>query len=169
MKREDLRPATVSAFIGLGSNLDEPREQVRRGIAALGALAHSRLLRQSSLYASPPMGPQDQPDFINAVVELETRLPPERLLERLQLIEFAQGRTRGRKWGPRTLDLDLLLYGAEKISTPSLSVPHPGLPERPFVLYPLAELAPALHVPDLGSTATLVARTPPAGTRRLAE
>ncbi|MBW3567350.1 MAG: 2-amino-4-hydroxy-6-hydroxymethyldihydropteridine diphosphokinase [Proteobacteria bacterium] len=169
MKPEELRPVAVSAFIGLGSNLDEPREQVRRGIAALDALEHSRLLRQSSLYASPPMGPQDQPDFINAVVELETRLPPERLLERLQAIESTQGRVRERKWGPRTLDLDLLLYGAEKISTPLLIVPHPGLPERPFVLYPLAELAPGLDIPGHGSVTALAARIPSAGTRRLAD
>lgn len=165
MSDMDLRPMPVLVYIGLGSNLDEPREQVRRAATALARLDSS--MRLSSLYMSEPMGPQDQPRFINAVAEIRTRLSPEALLDELQAIEQAHGRIRERHWGPRTLDLDLLVYGDEKISTPRLVVPHPGLPERAFVLYPLAELAPALQVPGFGTAAGLAAQIPGNDVERL--
>lgn len=160
-----LRPQPVVAYIGLGSNLDEPREQVRRASKALTRL--DAAVRLSSLYMSAPMGPQDQPRFINAVAEIRTRMSPESLLDELQAIEQAHGRKRERHWGPRTLDLDLLVYGNEEISTPRLVVPHPGLPERAFVLYPLAELAPTLQIPGLGTAAGLAARLPGNDVERL--
>lgn len=160
-----LRPKPVLVYIGLGSNLDEPRQQVRRASTALAALDPS--MRLSSLYMSAPMGPQDQPRFINAVAEIRTRLSPAALLDELQAIEQAHGRTRERHWGPRTLDLDLLVYGDEIISTSRLVVPHPGLPERAFVLYPLAELAPALQIPGFGTAAGLIARLPANDVERL--
>ena len=161
-----LMTAPVRVFIGLGSNLGEPRRQLERALYALAALEHTRLVAQSSFYHSAPMGPVDQPDYLNAVAELETLLPPEALLDQLQSIEAAQGRARSRHWGPRTLDLDLLLYGDEIISTDRLRVPHRGLPQRAFVLYPLAELAPGLDVPGAGRIEELAARVAPAGTVR---
>lgn len=114
------------------------------------------------------MGPQDQPDYINAVAELETMLPALRLLALLQEIENRQGRLRGPvRWGPRTLDLDLLIYGQERIVDPTLTVPHPGIAGRAFVLYPLAEIAPGLHIPGLGPLQGFLSRCPPAGLERL--
>lgn len=142
--------APVRAFIGIGSNLGDPVRQVARAFKSLSSMPLTTLRRRSSLYRSAPLGPQDQPHFINAVAELETRLLSEKLLDALQAIENTQGRERSRRWGPRTLDLDLLLYGEQEISTPRLQVPHPGLPQRHFVLYPLAELAPNLQVPGIG-------------------
>ncbi len=153
----------VRAYIGLGSNLGKPRDQLERAVAELAALPASRLIAVSSLYTSTPMGPQDQPDYINAVAAIDTRLPPEPLLDALQAIEQAHGRVRTRHWGPRTLDLDLLLYGDEVITTPRLSVPHPGIAERGFVLYPLAEVAPTLRLPDGRAVAALRAACDAAG------
>ncbi len=139
----------VRAYIGLGSNLADPRAQLAKAVEALKALPDSRVTALSRLYRSRPMGPADQPDYLNAVAMLDTRLAAEALLDALQAIEKAQGRVRGpQRWGPRTLDLDLLLYGAESISTERLKVPHPGLAERNFVLYPLADVAPELVLPD---------------------
>lgn len=158
-------PRPVLAYIGLGSNLDDPRAQVERASRTLQKLDPA--MRLSSLYMSAPMGPQDQPHFINAVAEMRTCLSPEALLDELQAIEQAHGRKRDQHWGPRTLDLDLLVYGDEKISTPRLVVPHPGLPERAFVLYPLAELAPALRIPECGTAAALAARLPGNDVERL--
>lgn len=148
----------VRAFVGLGSNLDEPRSQLSRAFHELDALPESRLVARSGLYRSRPLGPQDQPDFFNAVAELATTLAPEALLDGLLEIERAHGRVRERRWGPRTLDLDLLVYGDARIASPRLTVPHPGLPERAFVLYPLAELAPELVVPGLGTVRQLAGR-----------
>lgn len=146
----------VVAYIGLGSNLDEPRNQVNRALAELDSLPRTRLLSRSSLYRSVPLGPQDQPDYINAVAAVETELAAAELLAELQRLENGHGRQRGaQRWGPRTLDLDLLLYGQERIDTPGLSVPHPGLSVRNFVLYPLREIAPDLAVPGMGSVAGL--------------
>lgn len=147
--------AGVIAAVGIGSNLDDPVAQVRAAIIALTALIDTDLLAASSLYRNPPMGPQDQPDFVNAAVLLRTRLRPLTLLDRLQDIERQQGRIRSIHWGPRTIDLDLLLYGDRLISEPRLTTPHPGLHERPFVLYPLAEIAPELEVPGHGRIADL--------------
>ncbi|MGP8291849.1 2-amino-4-hydroxy-6-hydroxymethyldihydropteridine diphosphokinase [Vreelandella zhanjiangensis] len=128
------------AYIGLGSNLDDPITQVRQAISALATLPLSKLHGTSSLYASRPVGPQDQPDFVNAVVALKTSLSPLALLDQLQSLEQRHRRKRERHWGPRTLDLDLLLYDQQTIAYPRLNVPHPHMHERAFVLAPLAEL-----------------------------
>ncbi len=135
-------------YIGLGSNLDEPRRQVEHALQALRALPECQLLHHSSLYRSDPVGPPNQPDYINAVAMLGTTLAPEALLDRLQQLEQDQRRVRLEHWGPRTLDLDLLLYADQVIDTPRLQVPHPWMHTRSFVLYPLAELTPTLQLPD---------------------
>lgn len=139
---------TSRAYIGLGSNLDDPRAQVTRAIEELNALALSRRIGISRCYVSPPMGPQDQPDFINAVVALDTRLSPLALLDQLQALEQRHRRVRKRHWGPRSLDLDLLLYGNTTMRTPRLTLPHPHMLERGFVMLPLAELAGEVCLPD---------------------
>lgn len=153
--------SAVTACIGLGSNLQSPIEQVRSALAELDALPQSQLLRASSLYRSVAMtavgDDEAQPDYINAVALIETTLAPHELLQQLQQLELAHRRVRERHWGPRTLDLDLLLYGDEVINTPDLVVPHPGLCERNFVLIPLYEIAPDLRLPDNRSLADLVA------------
>ncbi|MGR8919424.1 MAG: 2-amino-4-hydroxy-6-hydroxymethyldihydropteridine diphosphokinase [Gammaproteobacteria bacterium] len=148
----------VTAYVGLGSNLDEPAEQLRAALVALRQLPETRLVAESALYGNPPMGPQDQPDYVNAVAALETGLDARALLAELQAIERARGRVRdGKRWGPRVLDLDLLLYGAEVIAVEGLTVPHPGIAERAFVLVPLAEIAPGLTLPTLGPLDALLA------------
>jgi 2-amino-4-hydroxy-6-hydroxymethyldihydropteridine diphosphokinase len=162
----------VSVFVGLGSNLDDPRQQVRSALDALAELEASRVSGVSSLYRSAPMTgpgvPSDQPAYINAVARLESGLSAAALLEALQAIELRHGRVRGgERWGPRTLDLDILLYGDQVIDTPRLRVPHPGLAERSFVLYPLAEIAPDLDIPGVGPLRGLLARCPTAGLERL--
>lgn len=152
------------AFVALGSNLDEPRAQVLRALTELSAIPDTRCTGRSSLYESPPLGPVDQPAFVNAVARVETLLEPRALLEALLGIERAHGRTRaGARWGPRTLDLDLLLYAGRHIDEPGLTVPHPGLTARAFVLYPLAELAPALTVPGAGPLQQLLSQVDPGG------
>lgn len=152
---------SFEAWIGLGSNLAgnlaNPQAHVLRALDELAALPSSRLLATSSLYRSQPMGPPDQPDYINAVAQLRTELPPEVLLDALQGIETAHDRVRERRWGARTLDLDILLYGGEQFRSTRLSIPHPGIGERAFVLYPLREIAPGLQVPGLGSVEELAA------------
>lgn len=158
---------SILAFIGLGSNLSDPHVQLEQAMIALAALPACRQLKASSFYRSQPMGPQDQPEYINAVASLETDLKPEALLNALQAIEQAQGRVRDERWGPRTLDLDILLYGDELISSDRLTVPHPGLPEREFVLYPLYELAPGLVIPGQGDLVNLYRRCEPNGIERL--
>jgi len=157
----------VKAYIGLGSNLADPRGQLALAIAALGRLPSSRLLSVSAFYRSHPMGPQDQPDYLNAVAKLQTTLAAEALLDALQAIEQSQGRVRERRWGPRTLDLDLLLYGVQRIDTPRLQVPHPGLLQRNFVLYPLQELEPDLVFPSGESIKECIASCSPEGLERL--
>lgn len=130
-----------TSFIGLGANLADPRTQVEQAFTALAELPDCRLLARSRCYRTRPVGPQDQPAFINAVAALETRLDPLALLAELQQIELAQGRRRdGARWGPRTLDLDLLLLGDRRLQLPTLEVPHPRMAERAFVLVPLADL-----------------------------
>ena len=153
----------VRAYIGLGSNLDDPVRQLQRAWAALAHVPQTQRVACSRCYRSAPLGPQDQPDYVNAVAAIDTELAPEALLDALQAIETAQGRVRLRRWGPRTLDLDLLLYGHEVLATPRLTVPHPGLAERNFVLYPLAELAPDLVLPDGRTLAELLAQCAAAG------
>ncbi|PKM43427.1 MAG: 2-amino-4-hydroxy-6-hydroxymethyldihydropteridine diphosphokinase [Gammaproteobacteria bacterium HGW-Gammaproteobacteria-1] len=157
----------VRAYIGLGSNLDDPAQQLRRALEALAQLPQTRLAGCSRFYRSAPLGPQDQPDYINAVAALDTALEAEALLDALQAIEAAQGRVRLRRWGPRTLDLDLLLYGRETLTTPRLTVPHPGLAERNFVLYPLADLAPEMVLPDGRALTDLLKQCDAAGLEAL--
>lgn len=155
----------VTAYVGLGSNLDDPVAQVCAGLRALAGLPMTRLSGASTLYANPPMGPQDQPDFVNAVARLSTRLDPLLLMDALLGIENRRGRRRGRRWGERRLDLDLLLWDRAQLSLPRLQLPHPGLHERAFVLYPLAELAPGLDVPGRGSLAVLCRQVDTGGLR----
>jgi len=144
----------VKAYIGLGSNLDEPLQQIQGALGELAQLPQSQLLKHSSLYETEPMGPADQsdylqPGYINAVAEVETELDPVELLDQLQSIENSHQRVRGEiQWGPRTLDLDLLLYGDETVETERLTVPHPGITERNFVLIPMVEISPELRLPD---------------------
>ncbi|WP_421197202.1 2-amino-4-hydroxy-6-hydroxymethyldihydropteridine diphosphokinase [Aeromonas enteropelogenes] len=148
-------------FVAIGSNLADPLGQARRAVSALAALPETELQQASSFYSSRPMGPADQPDYVNAVARLTTRLAPLALLDQLQKIELEQGRVRkDERWGPRTLDLDLLLYGDRVINHERLIVPHYGMQEREFVLLPLAEIAPALVLPCGTPLAQLVARCP---------
>ncbi len=157
------------AYIGLGSNLDGPERQVRRGIAALRGLPQVKSLRASALYRTAPWGRLDQPPFINAVVEIETEMAPRTLLEALLDAERAAGRRRdGTLWGPRVLDLDVLLYGDACIDEPGLHLPHPRLHERAFVLLPLADLAPGLLVPGHGRVERLLSAVDCSGCERLA-
>lgn len=147
------------AYIGIGSNLDNPSEQVESGIAALEKIADSILVLRSGLYRSAPMGPADQPDFINAVAGMLTELEPHALLSALQSIERDHGRNReGDRWGPRTLDLDLLAYTNMTFSDATLTLPHPGIVERNFVLLPWREIAPHFRIPGLASVAELARR-----------
>ncbi|MEJ2178858.1 MAG: 2-amino-4-hydroxy-6-hydroxymethyldihydropteridine diphosphokinase [Gammaproteobacteria bacterium] len=147
----------TTAFVGLGSNLDDPVLQVTQACAEIAAIEKVRLIKISSLYQSPPMGPADQPDYINAVAEIATSLTPAELLVALQAIEKHHGRVRSaQRWSARTLDLDILLYGEKLINSASLVIPHLGLYERAFVLYPLLEIAPQLVVPGHGAIAELV-------------
>lgn len=134
-------------YIGLGSNLENPVRQIITATQSLSQIPETALLQASSFYISPPMGPTDQPDFINRVVGLETALAAEPLLDCLQEIERKQFRIRTRHWGPRTIDLDILLYGDQIITSNRLTVPHAGLKDRAFFLYPLAEIAPNLILP----------------------
>ena len=138
-----------TVYIGLGANLDDPIAQLHNAVDALRSLAQCQLITVSKFYASKPMGPQDQPDYVNAVAKLSTSLAPETLLDSLQKIELEQGRQRkSERWGPRTLDLDILLFANDIINTPRLVVPHYGLCQREFVVYPLLELEPELILPD---------------------
>ena len=141
------------AFVALGANLADPVVQVRTALEALTQLPESRLLRASSLYRSTPVGIHGQPDFINAVAALETSLAPQTLLAALFAIEAQFGRRRDYRHAPRTLDLDLLLYGNETLDTPELQLPHPRMHLRAFVLAPLLEIAPDCAIPGRGSAA----------------
>jgi 2-amino-4-hydroxy-6-hydroxymethyldihydropteridine diphosphokinase len=159
---------STQAVIGLGSNLKRPLEQVQQAISALAALPRTRLLQVSSLYRSVPMGPAGQPDYINAVAELETELEAHALLDALQSIEQQHGRVRdGQRWGARTLDLDILLYSDAVIADVRLQIPHPGMAGRNFVLYPLAEILPEMVVPGLGELRLLLESCPDTGLQRL--
>ena len=153
----------VPAYIGVGSNLGEPRKRVLAACDALAALPRTKLAARSRLYRTRPFGPVQQGDFINAVAKLETQLTAHELLEEIRRIESAAGRIRDERWGPRTLDLDLLLYGDERIDSPELTVPHPGIAERGFVLAPLIDVAPGLEVPGIGRVETLLRALPADG------
>jgi 2-amino-4-hydroxy-6-hydroxymethyldihydropteridine diphosphokinase len=156
------------AYIGVGSNLDDPRAQVLRAGRSLGQIPDTRLVRLSPLYGSAPFGPVRQPDFVNAVAGVLTQLDAYTLLGALRAIEAAFGRPEQHpKWGPRVIDLDLLVFGRQRISAPGLTVPHPGVVERNFVLYPLADIAPDLDVPGLGRVAELKGRVTSGGLRVL--
>lgn len=146
-------------YIALGSNLASPLSQVTAAIDALGAIPDSQIVAVSGFYRTPPLGPQDQPDYLNAAVALETSLAPEALLDHTQRIELDQGRVRkAERWGPRTLDLDIMLFGDETIATPRLTVPHYDMKNRGFMLWPLFEIAPELHFPDGETLASVLAR-----------
>lgn len=152
-----MSPTAVTAYVGLGGNLGDAAATLRAAFAALDALPRTRLLRASRLYRTPAWGRRDQPDFVNAAAALETGLPPRDLLGALLDIERDFGRDRSdedARWGPRTLDLDLLLYGEDVIDAPGLRVPHPHLHERAFVLVPLLEIAPELVIPGHGALRT---------------
>lgn len=142
-----------TAYVALGANLDDPATTVRAAFAALANLPDSRIVHCSSLYRTAPVGIADQPEFINAVAELETSLAPEALLDALLEIEQRFGRIRAERNGPRTLDLDLLLYDDQCVDLPRLTLPHPRLHLRAFVLQPLAEIAPDLEIPGRGTVA----------------
>ena len=161
----ELNPAT--AFVALGSNLDDPAAHVRGGLAALARLPHTRVTAQSSLYRTAPVGYADQPDFVNAVAAIETTLAPHALLEALLDIERAHGRVRTYRNAPRTLDLDVLLYDDVVVDDENLTIPHPRLHERAFVLLPLAEIAPQRLVPGCGTVADLVAAIDARGIERM--
>ncbi len=142
----------MRAYIGLGSNLGEREATIRTALAAIADLPDTDLVRVSSLYDTEPVGEMDQPNFLNAVALVDTELDPHQLLWNLMLVEKRLGRVRTQRWGPRTLDLDLLLYGDEIIEDPDLRVPHPEIIRRSFVLVPLVELEPRLVHPGTGET-----------------
>jgi len=143
------------AYVAIGSNLQSPRERVLEAIAHIAALSAVRSLMGSRLYLSRPMGPQDQPDFINAAVGFLTTLSPRELLTELLEIERGMGRNREARWGPRVIDLDLLWMVDEVVAEPGLTVPHPGVSIRNFVLYPLADIAPTITIPGIGTVLDL--------------
>lgn len=149
----------IPAGIGIGSNQDDPVGQVRVALSALAGLPESRLIYTSSLYRNPPMGPVAQPDYVNAVAILLTRKSAHELLVDLQALELAQGRLRDAelRWGPRCIDLDILTYGYQVIDEPGLVIPHSGISERNFVLFPLLEICPDLPIPGQGSVSGLAA------------
>lgn len=155
------------AYVGLGSNLDHPAERLRRTITGFDQLPGTRLGCASRLYRTPPWGLLEQPEFVNAVAELHTTLGARELLEVLQSLERDAGRAREQRWGPRILDLDLLLYDQLQLDEPGLHLPHPHLHERAFVLVPLAEIAPAARVPGRGCVAELLAGVDRAGIEAL--
>ncbi len=161
-------PAT-RVYIGLGSNLNDPILQIHTALQSLANVRDSSLLAHSSLYRNPPLGRLRQPDYVNAVATLDTHLSALALLDALQGIEQASGRVRtAEHWGPRTLDLDMLLYGEEVIQHPRLCVPHPGLSQRNFVLYPLGEIAPDLMIPGYGQLRDLLNQCTAEGLERIA-
>lgn len=149
------------AIVALGSNLDNPLDQLQRAAAALATLPRSGVLSASGVYRSTAVGPAGQPDYLNAVLELDTDLGPEALLGALQTIENDQGRVRGERWGPRALDLDLIFYDRIAMSTVTLTLPHPRYSERDFVLYPLREIRDTCQrLPGGANLDTLIARCP---------
>lgn len=151
------------AFIGLGANLGDPAAQLRAAVEAMDALPQTRVLQVSTFYRSAAIGPAGQPDYCNAVAKLETALSPEELLDALQALERQAGRVPGERWGPRVLDLDLLTHGAAVMQSERLTLPHPELSLRDFVLWPLVEIAPDLQLPGLGAARELLAALPTAG------
>lgn len=159
----------TQVFIGLGSNLEDPIQQVTTAFNALANIPHSTLIKTSALYQSTAVGPEGQPDYINAAAHIETELSPESLLDELQSIENAHQRKRIIRWGPRTLDLDILLYGGENIATERLTIPHPELCHRNFVMQPLLDLDSQICLPDGRKLATLLPIIGLSGLTRLDE
>ena len=160
----------IPAYVGLGSNLDDPRARITEACAALAGLPNSRFVRASSLYRTPPFGPVAQPEFVNAVAALLTQLSPQELLAALKQVEARMGRTAPIvRWGPRRIDLDLLVYGDVSLEEPDITVPHPGIPERAFVLVPFAEIAPDLFVPRAGRVSMLLGRVDSSAVMRFAD
>jgi len=159
-------PATI-AYIGLGSNLDDPLSQIRQALVQLNSIPGTRVMARSSLYRTAPVGLLEQPDFINAVASVQTTLKPQALLAALLAVENRQGRRRTIRNAPRTLDLDLLLYGEKIFDMEGLTLPHPRLHERAFVLAPLAEIAPGTIIPGRGRVEDLLARVDCNGVSRL--
>lgn len=159
--------ATHIAFLGLGSNLASPAEQVLSAFERIAATPGVTLLRASSLYRTAPIGYEDQPDFINAVVEVATTLAPRALLTAMLNIEMSHGRIREFLNAPRTLDVDLLLYGDMSLETDGLTLPHPRAHQRAFVLHPLLEIAPHCHIPGLGPARDFLAACGDQGISRL--
>ncbi|WP_076918377.1 2-amino-4-hydroxy-6-hydroxymethyldihydropteridine diphosphokinase [Pseudoalteromonas sp. SK18] len=148
-------------YLGLGANLNNPKKQLDNAVIALKSLPNSEFIACSHYYASKPMGPQDQPDYVNAVACINTSLEPEQLLDLTQAIELEHGRVRkAERWGARTLDIDILLFGEHILNTERLTVPHYGLTEREFVVYPLQEIAPELILPS-GASIQQIANTLP--------
>ncbi|WP_208949983.1 2-amino-4-hydroxy-6-hydroxymethyldihydropteridine diphosphokinase [Rahnella sp. ChDrAdgB13] len=157
----------IRVYLALGSNLSRPLDQVNCALEALAHLPRTRFVAVSPFYRSKPLGPQDQPDYLNAVVSLDTLLPPEELLDCTQAIEQNQGRVRkAERWGPRTLDLDMLCYGDRVIDTERLTVPHYHMKNREFMLYPLADLAPDLVFPDGETLQSVLDRVPLNGLKK---
>ncbi|WP_105188354.1 2-amino-4-hydroxy-6-hydroxymethyldihydropteridine diphosphokinase [Pseudoalteromonas sp. T1lg48] len=157
-----------TVYLGLGANLNDPVAQLQQAVDALTQLPGTRAHRCSAFYASKPMGPQDQPDYVNAVMELQCQLAPHELLDATQAIELNLGRVRkAERWGPRTLDIDILLFGTECIDDERLTVPHYGMKVREFVLYPLFELAPELELPNGSSVRSLTTQVPRNGLEQL--
>lgn len=162
-------PHWIPAYVALGSNLDDPPSQVALAFEALGSLPETRLVLRSPLYRSRPMGPVEQPDFVNAAAGLLTRLEPLALLRALKQLETRLGRAAPIvRWGPRRIDLDLLVHGESRIATDELRLPHPGIAERAFVLAPLADIAPELVVPEAGRVRTLLRAADAASLERIA-
>lgn len=159
----------VEAYIGIGSNIDGPAERVRRAADALGRLPQTQLKALSAFYLNPPMGPAEQPHYVNAAARVSTGLEARHLLDLLHEIEAAHGRLRQQHWGPRTLDLDLLVHGDTLSDDPELMLPHPGIAERAFVLIPLRDIAPDLRIPGLGRVVDLAAMLPEAAVGGLME
>jgi 2-amino-4-hydroxy-6-hydroxymethyldihydropteridine diphosphokinase len=159
------------AFVGIGGNVGDVQITLEEALWALDSMPQTSIRAQSRMYRTPPWGNTEQPPFINAVVELQTRLTPRVLLDQLLDIEIRFGRDRaeGEKWGPRELDLDLLLYGEEQLDELGMHVPHPHLHERAFVLVPLAEIAPDLEIAGVGRVSELVARVDTAGIEAIEE
>ena len=161
------RTAAAEAFVGLGANLDNPLQQVRQALSELDSIEHTRVLVASSLYRSAPVGYADQPDFINAVAKLQTGLSPHELLDALHVIENRHGRRRSVRNAPRTLDLDLLMYGMLIVHEDGLTLPHPRMHERAFVLLPFAEIAPETLLPGRASVLQLLAQVDRSGVKKL--
>jgi 2-amino-4-hydroxy-6-hydroxymethyldihydropteridine diphosphokinase len=159
--------ATTAVFVGIGANLEDPVRQVKQAIGELGGIEQTRVLGVSSLYRSAPVGFAGQPDFINAVVRLQTGLSPHELLDALHVIEQRHGRQRSVRNAPRTLDLDLLLFGTRVLNEESLTLPHPRMHERAFVLVPLAEIAADVALPGRATLAQLLAQVDTGAVERL--